>query len=224
MVPVHHWRDVRSRRPLRFDDAPSVTLESGYRSARGMDAEFAHADFDSLTGLYNRRYFQSALREEVAHAHRDGRPLALILIDIDEFKSVNERVGHAAADEALTDLAGRLRGLCDLHHVPARIGGDEFAVVLPGGTLNSAVHVSEQLDDDLSATPFDETGSLPLTYGIVQLDAGEDSASLLARADDALYRGKHNPPYEGGSGVREPRRPKPSTGGATESKPISEEN
>ena len=112
----------------------------------------------------------------------------------------------------------------DLHRVPARFGGDEFAVVIPGGTLAGAMHVSEQLNGDLSATPFEGIAeTLSLTYGIVQLDVGEDSASLLARADDALDRGKHNPPYEGGSGVREPRRPKPSAGSATESKPISDE-
>src|SRR4029453_13008616 len=89
------------------------------------------ADLDRLTGLHNRRYFHEMLAREVARAQRYGRALALVVFDLDDFKSINDRLGHLAGDAVLAETAERARGVVRSADIPCRVGGDEFAVLLP---------------------------------------------------------------------------------------------
>ena len=103
-----------------------------------MSAMSEPIDRDALTGLYNHRFFRDALARELARARRHRHPLALIVFDIDDFKQINDQHGHAPGDAILAALAGRLRGLVRASDIACRIGGDEFAVILPESGLEDA--------------------------------------------------------------------------------------
>ncbi len=155
-----------------------------------MSASFAPDDLDALTGLFNERYFERALAEELASARREDRPLSLILFDIDDLKSVNDRFGHVFGDDLLAGVAHRVREVAGSADIPCRIGGDEFAVVLPDSTPEDAALVCSRLDSKLAAHPFGWAGRVKLSLGIVGLEPGEDANSLVRRADSALCRSK----------------------------------
>ena len=148
---------------------------------------------DGLTGLANRRRFMEILQAEVARRHRTGRPLCVVLIDIDHFKRVNDAHGHLAGDAVLRELAALLiasvRAPSDL---PARLGGEEFALILPDTPEDEALRVCERLRERVAAQTFQGDGT-PLRIGI-SLGLGEvhddDVARILNDADRALYRAK----------------------------------
>lgn len=167
---------------------------------------------DPLTGLKNRRHFDDVLRGEVTRAHRDGRRLALVLLDLDKFKRVNDEIGHEKGDGVLRKFADRMRELARATDVTCRLGGEEFAVVLPESSFEDAMQFSARLNDRLVAEPILALWDVTVSSGIVELADGEDAGAFLMRADRALYESKEGPPPFGSSGVREPRRPKPSGG------------
>ncbi|TDP82842.1 diguanylate cyclase (GGDEF)-like protein [Aquabacterium commune] len=148
---------------------------------------------DGLTGLANRRRFMEVLQAEVARRHRTGRPLCVVLIDIDHFKRVNDAHGHLAGDAVLRELAALLiasvRAPSDL---PARLGGEEFALILPDTPEDEALRVCERLRERVAAQTFQGDGT-PLRIGI-SLGLGavhdDDVASILSDADRALYCAK----------------------------------
>ena len=151
---------------------------------------------DPLTLVGNRRYFQQALDRELARARQSGDPLALAMLDLDRFKSVNDVWGHDAGDRVLTTFAQilqrHLRG-CD--HV-ARIGGEEFAVLLPGASPENAVSIVERLCAGVRAKPMDVTDreaiQVTCSGGVAAFVADHDNpSSLLKRADQALYMAKN---------------------------------
>jgi diguanylate cyclase (GGDEF)-like protein len=177
---------------------------------------------DALTGLADRRHLDHVLGEQVALANRDRRPLALALLDLRNFKRVNDTIGYPAADKALRSFANRIRQVARPTDVACRVGGVEFAVVLPHATLEDATQFSERLDKRLVSAPIAALGDTTVTYGIVELEEGEGRDSFLERADRALYEAKKGPPPADALGVREPRRPKPSSGGAPVRKLLDE--
>ena len=148
---------------------------------------------DGLTGLANRRRFMEVLQAEVARRHRTGRPLCVVLIDIDHFKHVNDVHGHLAGDAVLRELAALLmasvRAPSDL---PARLGGEEFALILPDTPEDEALSVCERLRERVAAQVFHGDGT-PLRIAI-SLGLGEvhddDVARILGDADRALYCAK----------------------------------
>jgi len=169
------------------------------------------SQFDSLTGLKNRRQFDDVLRAEVTRAHRDGHRLSLVVLDLDKFKRVNDTLGHPKGDTVLAEFAERMREVTRIRDVAFRIGGEEFAVVLPGSSLDDATQFAALLDGRISAQPILDAWDVTVSAGIVELGEGEDEERLLMRADQALYEKKRGePPPPGSSGVREPRRPNPS--------------
>lgn len=140
---------------------------------------------DSLTGLWNRRAFDQRLVQLRAAAARHHRSLVLVIVDIDHFKAVNDRFGHAAGDDALGHLAVLL-----LRHTRAedevfRIGGEEFALLIPDLPVERVVAIVGRIRESLQATP-PRFGPMTFSAGV----ARDDGAELMARADQALYRAK----------------------------------
>jgi diguanylate cyclase (GGDEF)-like protein len=147
---------------------------------------------DPLTGLANHRAFQEQLHVEVARAQRHGRPLALALLDVDRFKSINDLAGHATGDRVLAKLAGRLRAGLRTEDVIARTGGDEFAVLLPETGEDEAFAVLERARRELEVTPLFEGMHVTVSAGICVLGRAADGDTLLRLADGALYWSKEH--------------------------------
>ena len=153
------------------------------------------ATYDALTDLHNRRHFMAVLDKEIARALRHGRELALCIIDVDLFKPVNDTFGHIAGDEVLRRIGAVVRQHVRSDDIAARIGGEEFAVLLPEGSADDAVAFAERLREAIAATLFAPGGTprqITVSVGVAPLRAPDTSRSqLLAAADAALYRAKH---------------------------------
>ena len=149
------------------------------------------AETDALTGLFNQRFFHDTLRREVTRAHRYSRKLTLIVFDLDDFKSINDQIGHLAGDRVLAQAADRLRDAVRSVDVACRIGGDEFAVIMPESAAEDGDQLFRRVHNSMRGTalgPDDQR--LQLSGGIAELLHGDTPASLFERADAALYRAK----------------------------------
>ena len=164
--------------------APALANARRFREAR------QQADLDALTGLHNRRYFHETLAREVARAHRYDRQLALVVFDLDDFKAVNDRIGHLAGDAVLAEAAERVRDVTRSADIACRVGGDEFAVILPEASHRDADQLYERIEDAIAARPLGQAGSLRFSAGVAELQASDDAVSFFQRADDALDRAK----------------------------------
>jgi diguanylate cyclase (GGDEF)-like protein len=166
--------------------APAIENARRFREARQL------ADLDALTGLHNRRYFHETLAREVARAHRYDRRLSLIVLDLDDFKAVNDRIGHLAGDAVLAEAAERMRSVVRSADVPCRVGGDEFAVILPESGLLDAEQLCRRIQHAVAAQPLGQAGTLYVSAGVAELAEREDSRTFFQRGDDALYRAKES--------------------------------
>ena len=146
------------------------------------------ADHDSLTGLLTRRRFEVELDRERSRALRYGRPAALLIIDLDRFKEVNDKLGHAAGDSVLVDTSRALAATLRAHDVLARIGGDEFAVILPETSVADAELTAGRLLCAASASHPSIGASIGLTAITDQPSVA--AGQLIAQADSAMYRSK----------------------------------
>jgi diguanylate cyclase (GGDEF)-like protein len=163
---------------------PAIENARRFREARQL------ADLDALTGLHNRRYFHDTLAREVARAHRYDRRLALIIFDLDDFKAINDRIGHLAGDAVLADAADVVRSVVRSADIACRVGGDEFAVILPESGMQEAEQLYSRLQQALEQRPAGEAGRIHLSAGVAELAKGDDSRAFFERADDALYGAK----------------------------------
>jgi diguanylate cyclase len=148
---------------------------------------------DPLTGLYNRLAFDERLAQEIARWKRYGQPLVLMIIDIDNFKSVNDSYGHKAGDKALLLIAKQLTDNLRESDFLARLGGEEFVVLMPETELGSAILAADKLRSAVEHCQFHYQGkqvAITISGGLAQLHLDEDSDNLFQRADDALYRAK----------------------------------
>ncbi len=151
---------------------------------------------DPLTGLYNRRYAQQYLNKAIARAADTGRNLFVMMLDLDNFKTVNDLHGHAAGDEVLKSVAGRLQGNLRGLDLVARIGGEEFLVVISDIARDRALDIAQRIRSVIGASAFDVGNGGPpvpvtISIGIAQADPQKSSeSSLLAAADRALYDSK----------------------------------
>jgi len=175
----------------------TISLENAVNRARLVRSGVT----DFLTGWHNRRYFHNRLREELARAERTGKPLACLMIDVDNFKEINDRFGHLAGDEALKEVARRAEAEIRAGDTGARFGGDEFAILLSGAEVVHAVKLAERINHSVGATPIRVHGG---AYVTVTLSIGLATARpqprshdykalaerLIAEADGALYRAK----------------------------------
>lgn len=190
----YHWVDVEANM-IAGAEAPAMVL-----SARIVDTEVAalqalqqQARHDELTGLVNRHAVFEHLARVLEGEVRSGTRLAMVFVDLDGFKAVNDDHGHGAGDELLRQLGARLQSQVRSGDLVARIGGDEFLVVLDGvQDLDNAVEIAEKLRQQVTepATVLGATVSVGASVGVTLAERGENVDSIVARADDAMYLAK----------------------------------
>ena len=170
-------------------------LKNGSRIVKLQRESYRNSITDALLGVFNRRYLIHQLRCEVWRAHRYQRPLAVLMVDLDHFKQINDRFGHSAGDQVLMGFARKTRGLIRACDWFARFGGEEFVIVLPETPLEVAGQVAEKVRSELEAVPFVLASGehrVTASFGVAGLTLGSDENSdvVLGRADQALYRSK----------------------------------
>jgi diguanylate cyclase (GGDEF)-like protein len=171
-----------------------LEAENELRQVKQEMERLAHTD--SLTGLANRRFFMQRLHEEIDRATRYRHPLSVLLLDLDLFKQVNDTHGHDAGDRVLAAVAHTISRVKRTSDVAARVGGEEFALLLPATDLEGAGQLAERLRRDIAATHVEyasgERVSVTTSIGFAAIHEREnDLDDLLVRADRALYRAKH---------------------------------
>jgi len=184
-----------------------VGLDRLLRAIRANQEQLTRlATTDALTGLASRRHLLAELEKELRRAERSGRPLSVLMIDLDHFKGINDRYGHAVGDEVLAAVAARCVARLRAIDLCGRIGGEEFVVLLPEADAEGALTTAERLRADLAETPIDTAGGplgVTISIGVATHRPRSPSANenaddeatrrvqdLLQRADDALYRAK----------------------------------
>ncbi|MGH3023367.1 MAG: diguanylate cyclase [Gaiellaceae bacterium] len=164
--------------------APAIRNAQRFREARQL------ADVDALTGLHNRRFFHETLGRECARAQRYERRLALLVLDVDDFKAINDRLGHLAGDTVLAAVADRLRRAVRRADIACRVGGDEFAVILPEASERDAEQLYRRIQFAVGSGSAGPAERIRMSAGIAELKPEDDPVSFFQRADDALYRAK----------------------------------
>jgi len=151
------------------------------------------SDTDTLTGLNNRRYIDRVLEQEIKHAERYSDPLAVALIDIDNFKQVNDTYGHACGDTVLVAVAQQIRLCLREVDLAGRYGGEEFLLVFPKSAVDDAAFVMERVRSNIESLVVECThGLISISGGIVMHHHGETLSRLVSRADKLLYRAKQS--------------------------------
>jgi diguanylate cyclase (GGDEF)-like protein len=182
----------------RFGDAAALALDNAQIRAR-----LEHqASTDGLTGLYNHRYFHERLRSELQRASRSHEPVGVLMLDIDDFKRANDIYGHAAGDEILVQLAQTLLATARGSDVVCRLGGEEFAVIMPATDAPNSERLADRIAEQVGAQEFGASGRLTLSIGLAE---GPEHASnpreLIACAEAAMMtakaRGKNQVVYYG---------------------------
>jgi diguanylate cyclase (GGDEF)-like protein len=210
---TYRVRDLRATNPTRVNDmtVEETELEDGdhiavgecllkFISATSVEARY-HAELqqlatnDALTELPNRRHFVETVDKEIQRSQRLGLPLAMCIVDIDHFKKINDQFGHIAGDDALRQVALILRGFVRSGDIAARIGGEEFAVVLPETSAeDAAVIFAEPLRVAIAQASFildNQVRQITVSTGIAGMCPGRETRSTLMQgADAALYRAK----------------------------------
>ena len=200
-------RDFAAVRILAANAALAFTRE---RLTENLTELTRIATVDAVTGLFNRRYFEGRLEAEVQRARRQQQELALLMIDIDDFKRINDTWGHLEGDRALRDVADLLRSGVRIFDVCARFGGEEFVIVMPGATAQIAMHVAERIRRQVEQHSAHEPLPVTVSIGIGMLAQHASEDDLVASADRALIAaktaGKNLVWLDGQSGSRTPHR------------------
>ena len=178
---------------LRTLTAPAALALSRERARRSADELARAAVTDPLSGLFNRRYFRERLEEELDSARRHNTTVALLMIDIDNFKSINDRFGHLTGDLVIRGVGDILKRSVRKFDLCTRYGGEEFAIVMPGSGPENAVPVAERIRQRIEDfKPAEaELAELHVTASIgMAVGQGISGRELIARADQALYQAK----------------------------------
>jgi diguanylate cyclase len=177
----------------RLQNRLSAAEERLQNQAQQIESHISEARTDALTGLPNRRAFDDELNRRVAEWQRKQTQFSLIMVDVDHFKALNDRCGHPAGDEILRQLAKVLRLTFREMDMVARFGGEEFAAILPSTSLNDGTRAAERVRKAVANFEFQLGQSIfqmTISVGLAAADADDDSASLVRKADEALYASK----------------------------------
>ncbi|HVF78207.1 MAG TPA: diguanylate cyclase [Solirubrobacteraceae bacterium] len=190
IVALRDGREFRredEKRLVRFAQLAGVAVAN----ARAHEALATQARTDPLTGLANRRAFDDRLAEETERAHRHKRDLSVMLVDVDHFKTINDRFGHAAGDHVLVNLADSLRAVMRNGDLLARIGGDEMAMILPDCPPDQAALVAQRMIAAIGdRSSLARRHGVTVSAGVAGLLGGNSAEDLLRYADQALYGAK----------------------------------
>ena len=187
------WDEDRLALARTMANEAAMALENArlYEDARKL------ADRDPLTGFYNHRFLHERLGEEVIRAQRGRQPLSVLMLDLDDFKLVNDTFGHLFGDRVLTWTAELIRSTLRGSDIPARYGGDEFAIILPETDANDARSAAERILEAFRERAFvgEQRGPVPIaaSIGVATFPAdGRTATDLIAAADRALYHVKRD--------------------------------
>jgi diguanylate cyclase (GGDEF)-like protein len=191
--------DRADGRPFDVGDLETLEVLAGHIATclvqRRRDAQLVElAETDGLTRLFNRRHFDRRLESELRRAQRTGDPLALLLMDVNAFKQINDRLGHRVGDEVLRVVADAMRRSLRTYDIPVRYGGDEFAVILPSADAIAAASVGERIISAVAgAIPSEVISAVPnvgLSVGVGTVPPAADARGLVDGADTAMYEAK----------------------------------
>lgn len=166
---------------VNVDITDRIRLEEHLRNA---------ADTDELTQTWNRRHFYELLHDETQRSIRYRRPLSLIMFDIDRFKQINDSYGHAVGDQVLVFVGREIQNEVRVTEYLARVGGDEFMLLLPETGLRDAVNTAERLQGMLADRPIKAVGAISCSFGVCEYMPGETIDDFMRRADEAMYEAK----------------------------------
>jgi diguanylate cyclase (GGDEF)-like protein len=178
------YKRVEARNKILVTLADIAAIETELRQLEQL------AYNDPLTGVCNRNRLNRLFHTEMERARRHQRPLAVILLDIDHFKKVNDTHGHAIGDDVLRELVHRVQDKLRASDILARLGGEEFVMVIPECDRPSATVLAEKLRGLIEQNPFPVVGRITSSFGVTQFDPGDSMRSILERADKALYAAK----------------------------------
>jgi diguanylate cyclase (GGDEF)-like protein len=189
---------IESRQADRYDEhqlAVLTTVAQQAAAALESSQQQRRATIDSLTGFFLRDYFFRRLEEEQRRARRYGGQFALLMLDLDSFKSINDRHGHLAGDRYLRSAAAAIRAQLRGADMPCRYGGDEFSLLLPETNLQGACTIAERIREAVAALEIEAEGAFLRSTVSIGLAAFPDHSTdegkdLMRRADEALYRAK----------------------------------
>lgn len=188
--------DVSIRlRPLFIDDnhIGSILVFDDITERKQMEKKlFMLATVDHLTGLYNRRYTVEAMNKFKNQSDRYGYPLSVMMLDVDNFKKINDTFGHETGDEVLKTLAKTIKENIRASDIPSRWGGEEFLVVLPNTDLDGAVNLAERIREAVSRVEVGPVKRFTISVGVAQYDFGETIDDLVIKADRGLYEAKRS--------------------------------
>jgi diguanylate cyclase len=198
----HEIKQMRETiRKKQSHDTGELELLSKKVSALDTELKKAREEsmHDGLTGVYNRRAFDDTIREMVEWQAETGAALSILILDVDDFKAVNDCYGHQIGDRVLVALARKCSGLIRSADVIARYGGEEFVILLPDASLKDAVAKANAMCKSVSETRYalddgeaDHTLSVTISIGVSQFQPGDTPMRIIERADKALYQAKHS--------------------------------
>lgn len=196
---TQRWLNVNVRAVFDMDSSQVAAVLCSFADItkhKILEAELEkQATIDALTGVYNRRYIERRLQEEIHRAHRGGQALALAILDIDDFKAVNDRHGHIGGDAALKRFTEALKLCVRGQDLVARLGGDEFCIILPGADGASAMVALERCLSAAQDSEIESNGErfrITGSAGVAMFEPSMDAVGLLQKADQALYAAKNS--------------------------------
>jgi diguanylate cyclase (GGDEF)-like protein len=176
-------RDLSEARVLAAPASLALAREDVQQS---LDELQRVAAIDPVTGLFNRRHFEARLHGEVQRAQRQQQSLSLLMVDIDDFKRINDTFGHIEGDQTLRVVAELLRGGVRIFDVCARYGGEEFAILMPGAPLETAAHVAERIRRQVQHRFRHDPVGVTISVGVARLSPGDSGEDLVGAADRRL--------------------------------------
>jgi len=187
VLSVYTLRSQRGLKALRKRLVDQMDAATKHRVRA--DRFYEMSILDPLTGLYNRRFGETRLREEIARAEKTGDPLQLLALDLDYFKEINDQYGHAGGDLALKGFARRLQRAVRACDVPIRVGGDEFLVILPECPPDKVQTILSRLDS-IELTLDGQKVRVRFSRGVAQYQMSDTPETIIKRADERLYAEK----------------------------------